>query len=351
MKKDFLKLVVRPNNTIRDALECIEKGQLQISFVCDDQGAFLGTLSDGDIRRAMLKGMDVGEKLENVFNKNSPTVHPNSSRDQILNQMRQLSVRRLPVVNSEGKLVGVEIYEDRDIDGLENKVVILAGGEGSRLGEITRHTPKPLVAVGEKPILETIIGQFSFYGFKNFFLSVNYKSEMIIDYFKDGQSLGVDIQYLKEKEKLGTAGSLSLIDEKITEPVIVMNADLLTNLNFSELLNFHKKNGGAATMCVRRYETQVPYGVVSLNDLTIESITEKPVFKFFVSAGIYVLEPRVFGYLEREKYLDMPELFKILKEKKEKCVAFPIGEYWRDIGKPEDLHMANFDFGNIFGNA
>lgn len=209
-------------------------------------------------------------------------------------------------------------------------------------------TPKPLLQVGSKPILETIITNFAKHGFINITLSVNYKAEMIKEYFGDGSNFGVNIDYIEETKRLGTAGALSLIQNKPTEPFFVMNADLLTDVNFSHLLDFHSFGNSTATMCVREYDFQVPYGVIETNDGNITSIVEKPMHKFFVNAGIYVLSPKVFNYIPNNEFYDMPTLFNTLIKKEETTISFPIHEYWLDIGRIEEFEKANNEYDKVF---
>ena len=223
----------------------------------------------------------------------------------------------------------------------------MAGGLGMRLRPLTSKIPKPMLHVGPKPILQTIIESFTAYGYINFTICVNYKSEIICDYFGDGDKFGVNISYIQESKPLGTAGALSLID-KIEDEFFVMNADLLTNADFSKLHHYHKINKSIATMCVREYEMQVPYGVVNLDDNTIKSITEKPRQKFHVSAGIYMLNPQILNFIPKNEYLDMPDLFNSLATKNQNPKAYLINEEWLDIGRIEEYNLANELYSEIF---
>jgi NDP-sugar pyrophosphorylase family protein len=224
----------------------------------------------------------------------------------------------------------------------------MAGGLGTRLRPLTDDIPKPLLKVGNKPILETIIRNFAEHGFVNITISLNYKGDMIKDYFGDGSDFGVNIDYVEENKRLGTAGALSLLKENPHEPFFVMNGDLLTDVNFSHLLDFHSFGNSTATMCVREYEYQVPYGVIQTKDSDITSIVEKPIQKFFVNAGIYVLSPSVFNDIPENEFFDMPTLFNILIEKQKKVSSFPIHEYWLDIGRMSDFEQAQSEYFRIF---
>lgn len=224
----------------------------------------------------------------------------------------------------------------------------MAGGLGTRLRPLTQDIPKPLLKVGNKPILETIIKNFANHGFVNITISLNYKGEMIKDYFGDGSNFGVNIDYVEENMRLGTAGALSLIENKPNEAFFVMNADLLTDVNFSHLLDFHSFSNSDATMCVREYEYQVPYGVIEVEESNVTSIVEKPIQKFFVNAGIYVLSPKVFDYIPKNEFYDMPTLFNTFIEKEKRVISFPIHEYWLDIGRMSDFEQAQSEYFRVF---
>jgi NDP-sugar pyrophosphorylase family protein len=250
----------------------------------------------------------------------------------------------LLIVNDEGILVNVEYYDEHlKIDRKENWVVIMAGGLGNRLRPLTEYTPKPLLNMGGKPIIESIIDKFINYGFRRFYLSVNYKADMIEDYFGDGSKLEVQISYMKEVQQMGTAGSLSLLPDIPNKPFITMNADLITDINFQDLVNYHLEHRASATMCVKEYDFTVPYGVVKVNDHKIEGLDEKPNQKFFVNAGIYLLEPDILELIPKNVSIDMPDLFKMIIDSNKTTAAFPIHEYWLDIGQMNDYQKANND--------
>ncbi|RLB68940.1 MAG: alcohol dehydrogenase, partial [Deltaproteobacteria bacterium] len=245
--------------------------------------------------------------------------------------------------------IGVEMVDDYlRVTKKPNAVVLMAGGLGTRLRPLTANTPKPMLTVGSKPILETIIENFSRYGFHNFYLSVNYRAEKIREYFGDGQNQGASITYLSETKRLGTAGALNMLPEDLDSPIIVMNGDLLTNINFEHLLNYHLLTEADATMCVREYDFQVPYGVVRAKGAVIQSIIEKPTYQYYVNAGIYVLNPSVLKYIPAGENFDMPQLFDTLIEHKQKACSFPIHEYWMDIGQPNDFEKANDEYEEFF---
>jgi len=225
----------------------------------------------------------------------------------------------------------------------------MAGGFGKRLRPLTEHTPKPLLQIGSKPILETILDQFVEAGFHRFYISTHYKAEMVQEHFGNGSERGISIQYVHEYEPLGTAGALGLLPDDLPDlPIMMMNGDLLTKVDFIELLNFHSSNGGDATMCVREYEFEVPYGVIKAEDYRITSIVEKPVHRFFVNAGVYVLSPSVVEDIDGGSYLDMPHMLEERIRSDRKINMFPIHEYWLDIGKMEQFEQAQIDARELF---
>jgi len=264
--------------------------------------------------------------------------------------MKLKRLNHIPVLDDDGRIIYVEtlqgLVKKNDKD---NAVVLMAGGMGTRLRPLTNECPKPLLQVGGKPVLETILDNFMEYGFKHFYLSVNYKADMIREYFGDGARWGVEIEYIHEDKRLGTAGALSLLPDIPDKPLLVMNGDLLTKVNFQQLIDFHSVNQAQATMCVREYNFQVPYGVVKMNNHRLTGIDEKPVERFFVNAGIYVLEPKTIKLIPKGEFFDMPSLFQKIIAENGETTAFPIREYWMDIGQMNDYEQANIEFNEVFG--
>ena len=253
------------------------------------------------------------------------------------------------MVDELGKLVGIEDIEDiiKPV-GKTNRVILMVGGLGTRLRPLTQDTPKPMLKVGNKPILQTIVEKFAEYGFVNITMCVNFNASIIRDYFGDGKEFGVNIDYVLEQKRMGTAGALSLLKERPSEPFFVMNGDLLTNVNFEHIFNYHMLNKATATMCVREYDYEVPYGVVKMNDNKITAIAEKPVQKFFVSAGIYMLSPEILDLIPQDEFYDMPTLFEKAIAQDKNVISFPIHEYWIDIGRLEEYQKANEEYAKIF---
>ncbi|MGE5418055.1 MAG: nucleotidyltransferase family protein [Acidobacteriota bacterium] len=346
---EWEKTLVSVDTPILEAIQVIDANSMQIAIVVDENRRLMGTATDGDIRRGILKGVALETPVSQVMNPNPTTVGLNESRESILTIMKARKLHQIPVVDDDGRVVCVEILENViKAGGRKNPVVLMVGGLGSRLAPLTDDCPKPLLKVGNKPLLETIMGNFIEYGFRKFYFCVNYKGEMIKEYFEDGSRWDVDIQYINEKKRMGTAGALGLLPKRPTYPLIVMNGDLLTRVNFKQLLDFHQENRSQATMCVREYNFQIPFGVVKIDKHALMGIEEKPVQRMFVNAGIYVLNPCCLDSIPKNTYYDMPDLFKVLIDKKKKTSVFPIREYWMDIGRIDDYERANGEFVEAF---
>ncbi|MDX2481473.1 MAG: nucleotidyltransferase family protein [Desulfuromusa sp.] len=342
------KISIFPQATIKEAIETIDKGVMQIALVVEND-RLIGTITDGDIRRGFLNGRSLSDTIEGLYNTSPLTGSLTQNREDLVQLALTRGIKQLPILDDDGKLIGIE-YIDDYLRGPEkpNAIILMAGGLGTRLRPLTADMPKPMLTVGSKPILETILESFSHYGFRNFYFSVNYKAEKIRNYFKDGGQYGVNINYLTETTKLGTAGALSLLPNNIKDPIIIMNGDLLTNVNFEKLLNYHLLAKAEATMCVREYKLQIPYGVVKTEGATIQEISEKPTQNFFVNAGIYVLSPSALKLIPENSFFDMPQLFQNLIDEKRKACSFPITDYWMDIGQPNDFDQANSEYDEIF---
>lgn len=334
---------------IVETLRVIDKTALQFALIVTKDNNLLGVVTDGDIRRGILKGLGLYVPVAEVMNTKPVVANVNQEKKYVANIMRKFGLHHIPVVDENNVLVNLYTLEDLLYKKTRDNVVILmAGGLGTRLRPLTDKIPKPLLKVGNKPILETIIENFIDSGFHRFYLCVNYKSEMIEKHFGDGSRFGVEINYIHEKKRMGTAGALYLLPEKLLEPAIVMNGDLLTKVDFGEFIDFHKEKQAAATMGVREYSYQVPYGVIDYNGTEIVQIREKPSQQYLVNAGMYVLSPETLAYVREEKYLDMPDLFNRLIEGKEKTTVYPIREYWMDIGRIDDFEQAQKDYEDVF---
>jgi dTDP-glucose pyrophosphorylase/CBS domain-containing protein len=338
------------DTTIHEALKVINKGVGKIALVVDGDQKLIGTVTDGDMRRGLLSGVDMQSPVSMIMKVDPVTAKSGDDRQLILSIMQQNVLRHIPIVDAAGRLLRLEALDELEGIALrENTVLLMAGGLGARLKPLTNKCPKPMLKVGGKPILEIIILNFIEFGFKKFVISLNYKANMIREYFSDGHKWDVSIQYIEEDERLGTAGSLRLLPEiQNSHPVIVMNGDVLTKVNLCNFLDFHTTHRSKATMGVREYNFQVPYGVLKLDQHRIIKIEEKPVHDFFVNAGIYVLDQDVLACLPAEERIEMPDLFEHLIKTGHSAVAFPICEYWLDIGQPDNLKQAHGDFKDIF---
>lgn len=344
----WLNCLIAPDVTILDTVRRLDEVSGRTLLVVDQRRKLLGTVTDGDIRRGLLGGHRLEDGVSQVMNPTPKIANNEDSRENILTMMHTLKVRQIPLVDAEGIVVGVETIEEleRGPATRDNWVVLMAGGLGTRLHPLTQSTPKPLLRVGNKPVLEIILESYIKHGFHRFYLAVNYKRKMVMEHFGDGSRWGCEIRYIEENQRMGTAGALGLIPDPPDTPLMVMNGDLLTSVNFESLLEYHQENGAEATIGVREYEFEVPYGVVNMDDHQVRGIDEKPVNKFFVNAGIYVLEPSVLALLPQGTYHDMTTLLTDLIAAERKVVAFPIREYWLDIGQPDDFVKANADFVN-----
>ena len=340
--RNWKDAVVRYGDSILTAIESIERGVLQITLVLDNDGRLAGAVTDGDIRRAILQGTPLDQPVETVMNKTPYSITPGFDPEEVKATMLARHLHQVPVVDEDGRIIDLIILDDFIKGGQtrNNWVVLMAGGLGRRLLPLTETTPKPLIEVGGKPLLETIVEKFVNQGFKRFYMSINYMGDQIRDHFGHGEKWDAEIRYLAEDRPLGTAGALGLIEEMPDEPIIVMNADLLTDIDFKNILNFHEEHVAKGTMAVRAYEFKVDFGVVEIENNRISAINEKPVHKFMVNAGIYVLAPAALAEIPKDTPLDMPNLFETWLQTGETCVAFPVHEYWLDVGRIEDLERA-----------
>lgn len=337
------RILVSPDSTIRDALVRIGETGLQIAAVVDADERLLGVVTDGDVRRAILGGRSLEEPVHEIMNTHPICLKAGASREeQISTFAEHQRIHRIPVVDEGGRIVGLHLAEDLLPYSTANvPVVIMAGGLGTRLRPFTDTVLKPMVAVGEKPILEHTIRKLQAFGFRKIYISVNYLREVIKEHFGTGERLGVEITYLEEDERLGTAGALRLLPGGVGSPIIVMNGDILTHLNFRNLLDHFTSSATSATMCLRPYVHQIPYGVVSFDGEVLVGIDEKPQHVHFINAGIYVLDRSVLDLIPPAGFYDMPSLYQRVMDDPAKTVTvFPIHEFWIDIGNPADLETA-----------
>ena len=342
-------LIVPAKASIRDALAAIDRGVRQIALVTDASGRLVGTVTDGDVRRGLLRGLGLEAPVTEVMRSNFAATRVDAGISAARQLMQARKLHQVPIVDHEGR--PMDLVHVDDLSGLtrrETRVVLMAGGLGTRLRPLTETVPKPMLPIGGRPILEKIIDTFVSQGFYQFTIALNYKGEMIREHFGDGAGFGAQIEYVQESQQMGTAGALSLLPERPDAPLLVMNGDLLTTLQFDTLMRFHADTCAQATMCAREYSVQVPYGVVEVDETRLRGITEKPTHTHYVNAGIYVLSPEVLDHVVPGDWLDMPTLFERVIATGRTASVFPLQEYWIDIGRMEDLERARVDFDTAF---
>ena len=350
MDRDTLKgLTIAPETTIRTALEIIDRSRMQIALVVDPEGRLVASLTDGDVRRGLLRGVGLEAPVSEVMHRSPTTVRRGAPDAATRRLIAERKLQHVPVLDEAGRLVDLATVEDLfGVRPNPARVVLMAGGLGTRLRPLTETIPKPMLDVGGKPLLEQIITGFAEQGFWRITVSVNYRKEMVQKHFGDGSALGVEIDYIEEDRRMGTAGALSLLKTRPEEPFIVMNGDLLVSLRFDQLLDFHRRLKAAGTMVVREYAHQVPYGVVRHEGDLMTAIEEKPVARYYVNGGIYVLAPEALDSLNPGEPRDMPDLLTGLNDEGKRVAVFALRDYWRDIGQVDDLEAARSEFGTVF---
>ncbi len=348
----FPRLLLGPEATVRDAITCIDAGVIEIACVVDAEQRLLGVITDGDVRRGLLRGLQLDAGLEEIIHRTPTTAPAGASTERLLRTMADHHLEQLPLLDSGGRVVDVAFLRHLVEQRPNTPVVLMAGGQGQRLRPLTAETPKPMLTVGDKPLLETVLGQVREAGFGKVLMAVNFQAEVIQEHFGDGDDVGLEISYLHEPHALGSAGALNLAREKLDEPFIVMNADLLTNVNLAALLTFHKEDGALITVGVRRFELEVPYGVVEIEDGQVSSLREKPAFGFFVNAGVYAVQPAAVALLPSElEAFNMTDLVDAALAQGERVGSFPIREYWLDIGQLADYQRAHSDHATYFSTT
>lgn len=344
------QILVHPTHTIRMAMTAIDRGAKGIALVVDEERHLLGTVTDGDIRRAILAGDSLDTPVSELLARKADTAYPQpitarltAPPEELLKTMRQYKIRQLPLLDEQGRVVDLVALEDLlPEETLPVQAVIMAGGFGKRLRPITEEVPKPMLPIGDRPLMELIIEQLRQAGIRRASVMTHYLAEKIISHFGDGSEFGIDISYVTEDRPLGTAGALGLM-EPPQEPLLVINGDILTRVDFRAMLAYHREQGADLTVGVRQYDLQVPYGVVECQGPRVCGLREKPQLSFLVNAGIYLLEPTVHQYIPYSQRFDMTDLIEKLLAEGRTVVAFPIVEYWVDIGQLEDYEKAQED--------
>lgn len=344
MTINWKRVVIEPSLSIKDALKVIDRETLRVALVVRDS-ILIGIVTDGDVRRGILAGVELTAPVSSIMNRSPVSASCFLSSNDLQELMQSRKILSLPLVDEHNQLVGLKtLHETLTIEKRDNPVFIMAGGFGTRLKPLTDSCPKPMLKIGDKPMLETLINNFKSYGFYKFYISTHYLPEVIVDYFGNGNQMGIEITYVHEEKPLGTGGALSLLPDSLPkEPLIMINGDILTNVDFSKVLDFHDKQNSDATMCVRDYEVKIPFGVIEGEGHEITAMVEKPTYRYFVNAGIYVVSNRVISSLPKNKRLDMPSLFEMKQQEGFKTLKFPIHEYWLDIGRHDDFKKAQAD--------
>ena len=349
---DLEKFFVAPDSSIRKVMDCIDRNAKGIALVVDEERHLLGTITDGDIRRAILDGVDVDLPVQTLLDQKSSTPYPEpitapagTSESGLLNLMQQHVIQQIPLLE-EGRVVDLALLSEMlPEQELSLDAVVMAGGYGTRLRPLTEDLPKPMLPVGGQPVMELILDQLRRAGIQQVNISTHYLPEKIKEHFGDGQSWGVNLNYVKEDRPLGTAGALGLMDAP-NSPLLVINGDIVTTVDFKAMLKYHRKHHADLTVGVRQYDLEVPYGVLECEGRHVRRLREKPKYNFLVNAGIYLLEPAVHQYIPNGQHFDMTDLIEILIEKGHSVVSFPIVEYWLDIGQPVDYKQAQEDVRN-----
>ena len=342
---DWKSVVIKADATIRDAMRVIDEAALRIGLVCNEQHELLGTVTDGDIRRGLLVDCEMHDAVDKVLNKQPMTAKLTDTRQQRLKLMDRYDLLALPILDENNCLVGLEtLHQALQPTKRDNPVFIMAGGFGTRLKPLTDNCPKPMLPVGDKPMLEHLINQFIKLGFHQFYISTHYMPEQIQNHFGDGNQLGVSITYVHEKTPLGTGGALGLLPRNLPKlPLIMMNGDVLTKVDFTRLLDHHEQHKFDATMCVRELEHQVPFGVIESEGNLITEMVEKPTFRYRINTGIYVLSPECVAAVQPEHRIDLPTLLEQRIKQQKNVGIYASYDYWLDIGHMNDYQKAQQD--------
>jgi dTDP-glucose pyrophosphorylase len=348
MTSQLDKILIKPETSILETLKVIDDAAFEIALVVDAECRLVGTVTDGDIRRGIIRGASLQSPIADLMNRQPIVALQNTTDDELLFMMTNRSIKHLPVVDRNSRII--KLVQLKDLIARkprQNMAVIMAGGLGSRLGELTRDLPKPLLPVGKRPIIALIVEQLRRHGIQKIFISINYHGDRIKDYFTCNPVKGVTLSFIEEHEFLGTAGSLSLLQEPVQQPLIVMNGDILSPVNFGNLLDFHAAGRKPMTICAREFNFQIPYGVLQMRGDELIDIEEKPMHSIFINAGIYVLEPTVLEKIEPGHRRDMPDLIKQINSSAGGVSCYPVSEFWLDIGSPVDYARAHENFAGI----
>jgi dTDP-glucose pyrophosphorylase len=336
---------INERSTIENAIKVINDNGKGICLVVDNNHNLKGLLTDGDIRRLLLKGSRLFDKIYNKYNKKFFYIKKNNLHKVNLQEIKK-KFSHVPILKKR-KIISLLLKDDLHVKKKPNYIFILAGGLGSRMGNLTKNLPKPMLKINKKSILENQINFFKKKGFYNFIISVNYLSNKIINYFRNGKKFDLNIKYCKEKKFLGTAGPLSLLrNKKMIDDIIVINGDIYADIDFGKILGYHKKNNKDLTLCATRQQYKFPFGVINKNTKILDFIDEKPEFNFLINSGIYILKPKILNFLKFNKYLDMNNFINNLKKNKKKIGIYLIYERIFDIGNKSQYIKVKDIFNN-----
>jgi dTDP-glucose pyrophosphorylase len=340
--ESWRQAIILNTSTVLQGIKTLNESQAKIALVVNESGKLEGTVSDGDVRRGLMRGIGLAASIEEIFNPDPKVVPPHLTREVVVQLMKTNRIFQIPIVDEDSQLLGLHLWDEVSTTVQRpNTMIIMAGGRGTRLNPQTNTCPKPLLPVGGKPILEHIIERASSQGFSKFVIAINYLGDMIENYFGDGKSFNVQIEYLREEKPLGTAGSLSLLNPLPKIPFVVTNGDVISDINYGNIIDFHIEHNAMATMAVRLQEWQNPYGVVQIREFQIHEYIEKPLVRNYINAGVYVLSPSSIQSLVEGEPCDMPDIFQKLLSESRLAVAYPIHEGWIDVGQPKDYFLAN----------
>jgi dTDP-glucose pyrophosphorylase len=340
-EKIWSRTLLPIGSTLKEAAQVLNESSLKIVLVVDSDGVLLGTISDGDIRRGLLKGLELTNLIKSIVNVDPIVVPPELSREVVIQLMTANKILQIPIVNERKQAIGLHVWDQINEPVIrDNTMVIMAGGKGTRLHPQTANCPKPLLPVRGKPILEHIIERAKVEGFSHFVIAIHHLGHMIEEHFGNGDSFGVKIDYLREKSPLGTAGALTLLDPLPQSPFLVTNGDVLTDIHYGEMLDFHIQSNASGTMAVRTHDLQNPFGVVTTEGIDITGYEEKPVTRSVINAGVYVLNPVAVSLITQFEQIDMPTLFKSMQSKGFRTIVYPVHERWLDVGRPSQLAEA-----------
>ncbi len=345
---NWKRIAVSPDMTVLEAMKIIDSAGTQFVMVMGPEDKLLGVVTDGDVRRGILQNIPLSSPVDKIMNPKPRSLSSDVSRAEAIEFLQKMHITHVPLIDKYGRVTNVISIDERvGLAGIANTAVLMVGGLGSRLGDLTSNCPKPMLLIAGRPVLEIIVENLKEHGFKDFIFCVNYRAEMILSHFGDGSSMGINIRYVNETKRMGTAGALGLLPPDVKGPFLVMNGDIVTKVNFTKLMEFHRENQVKATMAVRKYDFQIPYGVVKAVEGRITEIEEKPVHSFLVSAGIYVVEKECARHLPKDTFFDMPQLFDSMMKAGDHTHAFPIHEYWLDIGREDDLNRAHLEYPDL----